>query len=367
MTAVTFGAPRATLLAHAGTGLALGLILAGAALNRFGATWDVSWHRVIGRDTFWSPPHVALYAGVILTGLAALYATVTAMGGRPTRGRELRLGPLRAELGIALVGIGAFGIVASGPLDELWHRTYGRDIDIWSPPHLVAVGFGALASIGLATALAPGVFSIPGGVRRLLRALALGNLIGVFVFALNFYGLAAVTRDAFLYPLLAATLVPFALALAATFLGGRWPATLAALWFTGLALANYAVLDWSGWRPPAFPPLVVVGAGLVDTLRARGGRLAEPLALGVAFVGGFLAAELARMVLLPPEGTLSAGALRELRAPIEMQYYLAAQARPWLSGWPAAAFVVGAPIAALSWLLGRRLGAALDSTDDEGP
>src|SRR5260370_9383065 len=27
-----------------------------------GGAWDVSWHRSIGRDTFWTPPHLAIQA-----------------------------------------------------------------------------------------------------------------------------------------------------------------------------------------------------------------------------------------------------------------------------------------------------------------
>ena len=72
-----------------------------------GGYWDISWHRSIGRDTFWSAPHLFLYGGISLWGLAALVATITAMRGRPVRGRQLRVGPLRAELGLALVGIAA--------------------------------------------------------------------------------------------------------------------------------------------------------------------------------------------------------------------------------------------------------------------
>src|SRR5690349_17157119 len=37
----------------------------------FGAHWDIAWHRSIGRDTFWSPPHMAIYASAILAALAA--------------------------------------------------------------------------------------------------------------------------------------------------------------------------------------------------------------------------------------------------------------------------------------------------------
>ena len=38
-----------------------------------GVEWDISWHSSIGRDTFWSPPHIAIYLGGILAGLTAAY------------------------------------------------------------------------------------------------------------------------------------------------------------------------------------------------------------------------------------------------------------------------------------------------------
>ena len=128
------------------TGLAFGVV--GLVLSWFGAAWDVSWHRALGRETFWSPPHLFLYGGVICWGLASLVATVTAMAGRPARSAELRVGPLHAELGLALVGLGALAVIGSAPFDELWHRTFGRDVDIWSPPHLTAVVGTAIAFVG---------------------------------------------------------------------------------------------------------------------------------------------------------------------------------------------------------------------------
>ena len=33
-----------------------------------GGEWDISWHQSIGRDTFWSPPHLAIYLGGIVAG-----------------------------------------------------------------------------------------------------------------------------------------------------------------------------------------------------------------------------------------------------------------------------------------------------------
>ena len=34
-----------------------------------GGYWDISWHRSIGRDTFWSAPHMAIYACGVLAGI----------------------------------------------------------------------------------------------------------------------------------------------------------------------------------------------------------------------------------------------------------------------------------------------------------
>ena len=66
---------RARQVAISGTTIPLALGLLGVALTWFGAAWDVSWHRLIGRDTFWSAPHLFLYGGISLWGLAALVAS----------------------------------------------------------------------------------------------------------------------------------------------------------------------------------------------------------------------------------------------------------------------------------------------------
>src|SRR5438093_2188702 len=100
--------------------------LVGTLLSWFGSGWDVSWHRILGRDTFWSTPHLFIYTGVALWGVAALIATGTAMAGRPIRGRALVLGPLRAEIGLALIGVGALVTILAGPIFYLWHSRYDR-------------------------------------------------------------------------------------------------------------------------------------------------------------------------------------------------------------------------------------------------
>ena len=42
-----------------------------------GGYWDISWHRSIGRDTFWTAPHVAIYACGVLAGISSAYLILT--------------------------------------------------------------------------------------------------------------------------------------------------------------------------------------------------------------------------------------------------------------------------------------------------
>src|SRR5262249_9866618 len=53
-----------------------------------GAHWDISSHRSIGRDTFWTPPHLAIYlCGVLagLTGRGLKYAQILPITPRTRR------------------------------------------------------------------------------------------------------------------------------------------------------------------------------------------------------------------------------------------------------------------------------------------
>lgn len=347
-------------IARTTTAVPLVVGLLGTLLSWFGSGWDVSWHRIFGRDTFWSTPHLFIYTGVALWGVAALIATGTAMAGRPIRGRALVVGPLRAELGLALIGVGALVTILAGPFDNLWHSVFGPDVDIWSPPHLAGIAGGAIGLLGWLAATSRGVFPIDERQRRLLRLFTLGNICALSVFALNFYYITSVTREGFFYPLLVAALVPATLGIATIALPGRWAATLAAVAYSVIALVGYAILAASGWRPPAFPPLVVAGAIVVDLLRARGGRSAHPLALGLGFAVAFVAAELLRMtVFAPPTPASALGGVEPRLTALYFQYYEQTVARPWLSLWPAAAAILGAPLAAASWVAGRRIGVAL--------
>ena len=88
-------------------------------------TWDVWWHGALGRESFWSPPHLLLYSSVIVAIGAAYW------GWHRTRERSWKCFALVLTL-----------IPISAPFDELWHRIFGVEpvnspLIIWSPPHVV--------------------------------------------------------------------------------------------------------------------------------------------------------------------------------------------------------------------------------------
>src|SRR5512142_982976 len=66
-----------------------------------GVVWDISWHRSIGRDTFWTPAHMAIYLGGVVAGLTCGWvALTTTFGGRETdRDASVRFWGFRAPFG----------------------------------------------------------------------------------------------------------------------------------------------------------------------------------------------------------------------------------------------------------------------------
>jgi hypothetical protein len=108
-----------------------------------GGYWDISWHRSIGRDTFWSAPHMAIYACGVLAGLSSAYLIFTTTFGRnPLREVSVRIWGLVAPAGAFICAWGGVAMLASAPFDDWWHNAYGLDVKIISPPHMVlAAGF----------------------------------------------------------------------------------------------------------------------------------------------------------------------------------------------------------------------------------
>jgi hypothetical protein len=141
------------------------LVLGGTLISLIGLTWDIQWHSDVGPDTFFTLPHLFLYAGSAISGLASL--VVVLMTTAATR-RERTVDPIvggravgvfgrtfAAPVGYLISGIGAALFLVYGLWDQWWHGLYGFDAVIASPPHI-----GLLLSISITMVGTVMIFSV---------------------------------------------------------------------------------------------------------------------------------------------------------------------------------------------------------------
>src|SRR6266516_4533693 len=120
------------------------VVLLAATSAIVGVIWDISWHRSIGRDTFWTPAHVAIYLGGVLAGGSCGWLVLrTTLAGTPEeRAAGVSFWGFRGPLGAWVCIWGAIAMIASAPFDNWWHNAYGLDVKVLSPPHVIlAAGF----------------------------------------------------------------------------------------------------------------------------------------------------------------------------------------------------------------------------------
>src|SRR5438132_3320990 len=108
---------------HASVSWQIWASVAGVTSAGVGAHWDISWHRSIGRDTFWTPPHMAIYLCGVLAGIAcgALILRTTFKGGGAA---SVRVFGFRGPLGAFISAWGGVLMLTSAPFDNWWHDTY---------------------------------------------------------------------------------------------------------------------------------------------------------------------------------------------------------------------------------------------------
>jgi hypothetical protein len=295
-------------------------VLSGSATILIGLIWDIVWHRTIGRDTFWSPPHIAIYMGGIVAGLSSAWVIfrTTFAGTAAQRAEGVRVWGLTGPLGAFFCSWGAGAMLTSAPFDDWWHNAYGLDVKIISPPHAVlALGISAIQVGAMLIAVAQqnrwevaSAAAVDDRLRRRTRlayALAAGLLLmNVAVMAYE-YSIRVLMHSSIFY-IVAAMAYPLVLTAAARASRLRWPATTAAAIYTALWL----VLVWimplfpaeprlgpvrqpvTHMVPMQFPLLLIAPALAIDwILRRWSGRrgLALALALGTAFVAVLLAVQ----------------------------------------------------------------------------
>src|SRR5579875_1984487 len=280
-----------------------------------GGSWDVAWHRSIGRDSFWTPAHMMIYLCGVLAGIVGLYLVArTTLGRDPElRAASVSVFGLRAPLGVFLMGWGGVAMLTSAPFDNWWHNAYGLDVKIVSPPHALlilgirAVSFGVLFLILAAMNRAADSHS-PAFSTLQKCFLYLGGLaVGGQMFFLQEYTWDVVLHRAIAYIAMAIA-VPVLLAAFWQASRFRWAATTTAGIYTVVLLLEILIFPLFPAQPklgpvffpvthlvPAkFPPLILVPAIALDLLwdRTRSWRLWQiALASGVVFVAVLFAVQ----------------------------------------------------------------------------
>lgn len=287
-------------------------MLAGSTSIVVGLLWDISWHMTIGRDTFWTPAHLAIHFGGLLAGFScgwlALHATFA--GTAEEKGSTVRLWGFRAPLGAWVAVWGTFAMLTSAPFDNWWHNAYGLDVKILSPPHtLLAAGMIAVQLGAMLMALA---LQNRAGAAE-LRPLGLAHLYGAGIVTLMLtvllteYSEIQLRHGARFYVVMSAVL-PFLLVAVARSSRLRWAATLTAGSYMLLTAAMCWILPrfpahpklgpinnpMDHMAPPLFPLLLVIPALAIDFfLQRREGKRAgwlDAALIGAAFLALFFVA-----------------------------------------------------------------------------
>jgi hypothetical protein len=275
-----------------------------------GGHWDVSWHRSIGRDTFWSAPHLAIYLCGVLAGISSGYTilSTTFLPTAETRAASVRIFGLRGPLGSFVTAWGGIAMLTAAPFDDWWHSAYGLDVAILSPPHAVLMA-GNAAIIAGTLILVLAEMNRSTGKRRACHEALFLYVGGVLVTLLLFGALELVDvifMHGYAFYRVVALLVPVLLAGMARATGNRRAALITASVYTTILLAFEWILPRfpaeprlgpvlypvTHFVPPGFPLLIVAPAAAMDlVLRRSLARRWLALLAGLAFVATFFAVQ----------------------------------------------------------------------------
>lgn len=150
---------------HNMTAIITMLIIAtcGSFLQIAGTSWDVTSHIMQEPETFFTPSHTVLYAGVGLLTIAAGTSGFLLIRNNELRGRSFAT-PMK------LLIIGSTISLVAGPSDFLWHETFGVD-GLLSPPHLALITGMLINAVATVVGLARiGVHVTSSSRQRLIKA-----------------------------------------------------------------------------------------------------------------------------------------------------------------------------------------------------
>ena len=254
-----------------------------------GVHWDISWHRSIGRDSFWTPAHVDIYFCGVLAGISCGYLilSTTLQRASPLRESSVTLWGFRGPLGAFVAAWGGIAMLTSAPFDDWWHAAYGLDVKILSPPHMVLAAGMMAVQLGALILILGRMNRAQGRERARLRALYLyvgGMILVCFMVLMMELTFRSLMHTVHFYHLLA-IVGPLVLAALARGSGYRWAATTVA----GVYSAFLLLMGWflplfpaqpklgpvyqhvTQFTPPEFPLLLIVpGPGAGSVVAAHG-------------------------------------------------------------------------------------------------
>jgi hypothetical protein len=291
--------------------LHLTAVVLGATSILVGLIWDISWHMTIGRDTFWTPAHMAIYFGGTLAGLSCgARVLANSFWRKETHAADgVRLwkfftGPIGGWICIW----GAFAMLTSAPFDDWWHNAYGLDVQILSPPHVVLLT-GLLGILVGAQTMAVSAQNTEGytSARATVVAFASGVLLTLAAIAITEYSDVQLMHNATFY-IVAGGVYPLFLVAASRASRLRWPATATALFYMGIMAAQLWIFPLFGATPKLgpighevthmvpmnFPMLLIAPALAIDVVLQRMAHRNAWLTaavLGLAFVLAFVAVQ----------------------------------------------------------------------------
>jgi hypothetical protein len=278
-----------------------------------GGIWDISWHRTIGRDTFWTPAHLAIYLGGIVAGLTCgwLALSTTFAGSAEERASTVRFWGFRAPFGAWVCIWGTFAMLTSAPFDDWWHNAYGLDVKIISPPHiLLAAGISAIQCGAMLMAVAWQNRAVADRQRLGRLYLVAAALLVLLISTVAMEYTQRWDMHQSLFYQVTAGVFAFFLVSTARASVSKWPATITAViymcatmvmvlvlpLFEGRPLLGPIYVQVDRFMPPDFPLLLIAPALAIDLVLQRSGRgrardWVAAAVIALLFVATFLAVQ----------------------------------------------------------------------------
>jgi hypothetical protein len=264
---------------------AFGLLVAGIGFYN-----DVAWHVGRGRDKeLFTAPHTMIIVGLGLITLAAaigvLFATLQRVD------TSLRVKALRVPW--SAVPLGLLGVCALGgfPLDELWHQTYGIDVTMWSPTHMLMICGAAFSLIAAWLALTEaGVSFRQNRWTKIAHFIAAWFVLAGLTAPLGEFRFGVPQFQQLFHPILLLLAAAFAFVPTRIVLGRGWAIVLALATFLPESIGLMSSTGSDGFVPTRTPGMFIASAIAVELAAALFGterrlRFAITSGIGVATIG----------------------------------------------------------------------------------